>query len=89
MVRPGHGERQRHRGEGGDLPVEGTRQEELVEDHHGDGLAEDHADSHHLQRGKSYRQHVEFLATWGQKGEFKNTKSNFSRCVFFCTKMAH
>lgn len=52
-VRLGHGERQRHRGERGDLPVQRARQEELVEDHHGDGLAEDHTDGHHLQRGGS------------------------------------
>lgn len=50
VVRPGHGERQRHRGQRGDLPVERAGQEELVEDHHGDGLAEDHTDGHHLQR---------------------------------------
>lgn len=49
MVCLGHGERQRHGGERGDLPVEGPGQEELVEDHHGDGLAEGEADSHHLQ----------------------------------------
>lgn len=58
-VRLGHGERQRHRGERGDLPVQRARQEELVEDHHGDGLAEDHTDGHHLQRGR-VRQHGEF-----------------------------
>ncbi len=52
MVCPGHGERQGHGGERGDLPVERARQEELVEDHHGDGLAEDHTDSHHLQKVK-------------------------------------
>lgn len=46
---PGHGERQRDGGEGGDLPVERARQEELVEGHHGDGLAEDHADGHDLR----------------------------------------
>lgn len=53
LIRPGHGERQRHGGERGDLPVERSRQEELVEDHHGDGLAEDDADSHHLRSGKT------------------------------------
>lgn len=52
-VRLGHGERQRHGGERGDLPVQRARQEELVEDHHGDGLAEDHTDGHHLQRGNT------------------------------------
>uniref|UniRef100_A0A665W7P0 Uncharacterized protein n=1 Tax=Echeneis naucrates TaxID=173247 RepID=A0A665W7P0_ECHNA len=41
VVRPGHGERERDRGQRGDLPVQRARQEELVEDHHGDGLAED------------------------------------------------
>lgn len=50
VVGSGHGERQRHGGEGGHLPVEGTREEELVEDHHGDRLAEDHADGHNLRR---------------------------------------
>lgn len=50
VVASGHGERQRHGGERGDLPVERTREEELVEDYHGDGLAEDHTDGHNLQR---------------------------------------
>lgn len=54
LVRPGHGERQRHGGERGDLPVERAGQEELVEDHHGDGLAEDDADGHHLQRERRH-----------------------------------
>lgn len=75
MVRPGHGEWQGHRGERGDLPVERARQEELVEDHHGDGLAQDHADSDHLQRGKTREtvrhQHVEFFASWRQRSKFK------------------
>lgn len=50
LVASGHGEWQRNRGESGDLPVERPREEELVEDHHGDGLAEDHTNGHNLWR---------------------------------------
>lgn len=52
VVASGHGEWQRHRGESRNLPVERAREEELVEDHHGDRLAEDHTNGHNLWREK-------------------------------------
>lgn len=71
VVASGHGEWQRHRGESRDLPVERTREEELVEDHHGDRLAEDHTDSHNLWRekwlepsGDQTQQTVQLVSTW-------------------------